>query len=69
MKIKFVGLIFSCPLGLHSSDCIFSAIRETKSIRERLLYWEKMTDQQIYDFIKVHWECFRKNNSILNDIV
>ncbi len=69
MKIKFVGLIFSCPLGLHSSDCVFSEIRETKSILERFSYWENMTDQQIYNLINVHWECFRKNNSILNDIV
>ena len=53
---NYYGLIFGCPIGNELIDCDFRAVRQLKT-KERLAYYEAMTEQEKDVLIEKHQKC------------
>jgi len=54
--INYYGLIFNCPVGNDLDGCIYKNIRQY-SMKERILYYNSLTDTEKKILIEKHKKC------------
>jgi hypothetical protein len=54
----YYGLIFYCPMGSERDGCVFGNVRQL-SIKERLAYFDVLTEPEKMNLITKHQQCLK----------